>query len=130
MNNGANATLGAICSARIWRQSELGGRRHAEQIAEYRAHQAADEEARQHFARGDAGVQQQVVDMPHPQRLVRDHGERREDEGRYAEPTRSPLPSRQKDDEQGRACHRSPANPYIARRYGHPVSWPAARGTA
>ncbi len=48
----------------VGRQRELGHRRHAEQIAEDGAEQAAENKAGQDFGDGDAGVQQQMVELP------------------------------------------------------------------
>ena len=47
----------------VGRQRQLGDRRHAEHIAGESAEQAAEDKTGQHFGHGDAGVQQQMVEL-------------------------------------------------------------------
>ena len=57
------------------------------------AEQAADDEARQHLGRGDAGVHQEPAHLPHPHRFLRHRRQRRDDEA--AECASSPGPHSQ-----------------------------------
>ena len=55
------------------------------------AEQAAEDEARQHLGRGDAGVERQARHVPHLHRFLGHHRQRRDDERRNAKQARAPI---------------------------------------
>ena len=103
----------------IGRQRELGGGRHADQVADEGAEQAAEDEAHQHLRRRDAGVEGQPDHMPHPHCFFRHHRQRRDDEWRNAQQPRAPLPRGEEHDQQGEACGRAPPHDRGIRGIAH-----------
>ena len=95
----------------IGRQRELGGRRHAEQVADEGAEQAAEDEARQHLGRGDAGVGGKRADTCHirtASSATIDSGGMMK--GGMREQPRSPLPRGEEHDQQRDARRRAPSD--------------------